>query len=166
MRDQTDQYDRELALELTESVLTRLAPEEVLILPDISQEFFDDPERSVARAREETLGFGADVALLAPFALSVAIEVVKFLLSLAKDALGPEVKSGLAAWVRRVVPGRGTRPAQADPAPALTREQLVLVRQVAYSRAHDLGLDDDRAATLADAVVGGVLLTDDSPSSP
>lgn len=155
--------DRRLVVEMAEAMLLNVAPEEVSILPEVSGEFFEDPQRAVRGAREESLGFGVELALLAPFALAVAMEVVKFLLQLAREALGPQVQSGFAAWVRRVFPKAGKGPAQAVVATSLSREQLQKVRQVAYDKAQELGLDEDHAASLADSVIGGVVLAEDRP---
>lgn len=158
--------DRQLVVELAEKMLTSVAPEEVSILPDVSADYFQDPEGSVRGAREESLGFGAELAMLAPFALAVATEVVKFLLQLAKDALGPQVQTGFAAWVRRTFPGKTSGVAAAAPAAALTRDQLQMVHDLAYSKAEALGLDAQQATALADAVVGGAALADPPPASP
>ncbi len=158
--------DRQLAVELAETMLAAVAPDEVSILPEVSDEYFADPEGSIRGAREESLGFGVELAMLAPFAIAVATEVVKFLLQLAKDALGPQVQSGFAAWVRRTFPGSAKAAAPAAATPTLTRDQLQLVRGVAYAKAQALGLNEDQANSLADAVVGGTALAGPAAPSP
>jgi hypothetical protein len=160
--------DQRLAVELAETMLATVAPEEVTILPEVSEEYFNDPEGSLKGAREESLGFGVELALLAPFAIAVAMEVVKFLLQLAKDALGPQVQSGFAAWVRRTFPGsaKATAPTAAAAPSPLTREQLQMVRGVAYAKAQALGLNEQQAGSLADAVVGGAALAGPGATSP
>lgn len=150
--------DRQLVIGLTEAILNQLAPDELDILPEVSDEFFDNPERTLKAAKEESLGFGIELALLAPFALSVAMEVVKFLLSMAKDAVGPDVKTVVSGWLRRVFPG--LKAGQPSPTVPLSREQLQLVRDVAYARARDLGVEEPQAVALADAVIGGIALAD------
>jgi hypothetical protein len=168
-----DHEDRELAVELAASMLATVAPEEVSILPEVSDEYFADPDRALRAAREESLGFGIELAMLAPFAIAVATEVVKFLLGLAKDALGPQVQSGVAEWVRRRFPNMtkppapAAQPAATAAAPAtLTREQLQMVHGVALAKAQALGLDERQATSLADAVVGGAALAGPAAPSP
>ncbi|MFD1505651.1 hypothetical protein FE374_01360 [Georgenia yuyongxinii] len=55
-------------------------------------------------------------------------------------------------------PGTGT-PAGGGKTPALTPDQAHTVRDIAFRRARDLGIEEPRAALLADAVAGGVLVS-------
>ena len=136
--------DRQLVTGLTEAILDQLAPDELEILPEVSDEFFENPERALKAAKEESVGFGVELALLAPFALSVAMEVVKFLLSLAKDAVGPDVKTVVSGWLRRVFPGMSLKAGQPSPTVPLSRQQLQLVRDVAYARARGIWVSRSR----------------------
>ncbi|WP_369382920.1 hypothetical protein [Streptomyces sp. cg36] len=142
----------------------RLAPEEL--------DLFDETARAALehgadrrRRHDDPLGFGADEAsavLVTTVAVGVAQDVLK---SLAQQA-GASLSGRLTAWFagrRRSRaanadgdPEDGARPGgrAADTAPQpLTAEQLDGVRGVAQRRAVLLGLSEDRAGLLADAVV-------------
>lgn len=174
------QTEQQLAVELAEAVLAQTAPEELDLLEETSAEYFADPE-GVLRPRrtDESVGFGVDLALLTPYVLAVLAPVVQFLLGLAREALKDELKPTLATWVRGVIrrvipgaatpaapgagtpagPGAGTPAGPAGQTPALTPDQARTVRDIAFRRARDLGIEGPRAALLADAVAGGVLVS-------
>src|SRR5687767_4004592 len=72
--------DRALTIDIAKLALEKLAPDELAILPEVADDFFRHPDQVTRNAREESLGFGIELALLTPFVLSVTVEVVKFLL--------------------------------------------------------------------------------------
>ncbi|WP_146842617.1 hypothetical protein [Cellulomonas composti] len=164
--------DERLTVELTGLVLEREAPDELVLLDGTSTEYFDDPQAALAvRSRDEALGFGLELALLTPYVLAIASAVVQVLVEVAKGVLGDAAKKELTphvvTWVRRVMrrdePAAGTVPDGAgegagEAGPALTAQQARSVHDLAHRRALDLGLDENRAALLADAVVGGLVV--------
>jgi hypothetical protein len=149
-----DQQSLDLQVELTAAVLAQKAPDELVLLEETSAEFFDDPEAALSPAREESVGFGVEIVFLTPFILAIARPVVDFLLELAAEATQDAVKPSAVAWVRKLF---RLEQDQAGPAAALTADQLRTVRQIAYSKAQALGLEEGRAAELADAIAGGTL---------
>jgi hypothetical protein len=149
-----DREQRDLAVELAAAVLAHEAPEELALLDETSAEFFEDPEAALAPAREESVGFGVEFAFLTPFVLAIARPVVEFLLGLAADITKDAAKAEGVAWVRTLF---HPRQQTAAPATALSVEQLRTVREIAFARAQAVGLDEQRAATLADAIAGGTL---------
>ncbi|TRW47291.1 hypothetical protein [Georgenia yuyongxinii] len=179
MDDPGAEHEQQLAVELAEAVLAQTAPEELDLLEETSAEYFADPDGVLRPGRtDESVGFGVDLALLTPYVLAVLAPVVQFLLGVARDALKDELKPAIAAWVRgvirHVVPGAGTpagpgastpagpgagTPAGGGKTPALTPDQARTVRDIAFRRARDLGIEEPRAALLADAVAGGVLVS-------
>jgi hypothetical protein len=140
----------ELVVTVSREVVTQLAPEELPLFDGISEAHLADPGRGGSRHGDgdDVLGFGAGEAqvLLTPVALVVVTEVAKHVAVGLSDAGGRSL--------RRLL---GRRRPEAAPAPApgpLTPEQLAEVRRAAARKAVELGLDRERSALLADAIVG------------
>lgn len=154
--------ERALVAELAQAVVARAAPEELAIFDETVEEYFRDPDGVLhARGRDEAVGFGLELGLLSPYVLAIASSVVSFLVSTIADSAKEESKTLLAPWIRRLFTGsseRGREPAE-DSRP-LTPEQGRRVRKIAYERATVLGLPAATADVLADAVVGGVLVSE------
>jgi hypothetical protein len=141
---QSEAGQNELVCELAELALERLAPEEIAVLPETAEEYFRDPRSVLApRRRDEAIGFGLDLALLTPYVLAIATPVLGVLTSIAQQTL----EDASARMIRRLF-RRGDV--------SLSASQAEQVRDVALEHARGLGLDDGRAALLADAIVGGL----------
>ncbi|MFD6230534.1 hypothetical protein ACFWFZ_27280 [Streptomyces sp. NPDC060232] len=136
-------------------LVARLAPDE-LALFDETAAAVPRRGRRKHRRRDDPLGFGvADAAavLFTTVACGVASEVAK---SLAEDA-GRRVADRTRGWLRRLRPGQrqgalADEAAGEDLAP-LSEDTLAGVRGLAHRRAVLLGLPQDRAELLAEAVV-------------
>ena len=157
--------DRALVDEFAQQVLLDAAPEELAIFEETAEEFHRDPDGVLtARGKDEAVGFGLDVALLTPYVLAVATSALSFLLSTVSDAAKAEARPVVADLVRRLFRRKGAPgdPDQATTGPApvtLTADQVRQVREIAFARAADLGLGEDKSRLLADAVVGGLRVT-------
>jgi hypothetical protein len=156
---------RALASELAALSLEDAAPEELVLFPEVEEEFFRDPEALLqAQGRDEAVGFGLDVAMLTPYALAVVVPVIKFLASVVQDTAKEEVTTSLSAAIRRHFKRDGDKegdhaePAAPAPALALTQDQARQVRQTAFDQARGLGVDDSRAGLLADSLVGRLVV--------
>jgi hypothetical protein len=154
-----EEAERELVGELAALMVAEAAPEELAAFDDAKDRYFRAPESVLGgRQPDRALGFGIDLAVLAPYALAVATPVVRFLATVMQKALQEEVGPALIAAVRRLLRRRNAdQPAPTPPPPPLTAAQVKEVRRIAYERALALGLDDDRARLLADAVIGGLV---------
>jgi hypothetical protein len=157
--------ERALVDEFAQQVLLDAAPEELAIFEETAEEFHRDPDGVLrAQGKDEAVGFGLDVALLTPYVLAVATSALSFLLSTVADAAKTEAKPVVAELVRRLF-RRKAAPDDPDQAKAvpdpvtLSTDQAGQVREVAFARASDLGLSEDKARLLADAVVGGLRVT-------
>jgi hypothetical protein len=150
--------EQALLTEFAEIVVEEVAPEELLVFPETAQEFLENPNRALqSPSREEPVGFGLDVALVTPYVLAIAGPVLTYLLAVAADTLKEGSKTLVGEWIRRLFKKKDEASAlDQEAAAALTSEQARRVRDIAYERATLLGLSADRAALLADAVVGGV----------
>jgi hypothetical protein len=150
---------RALASELAALTLEDAAPEELALFPEISEEYFRDPDGVInPRSRDEAVGFGLDIAMLTPYLLAVAMPVVQLLASAVHETAKEEVKTSLAGAVRRLLRRDQGAPAEPGAQPALSPEQARLVRQTAYEQARGLGVDEERAGLLADSLVGRLLV--------
>lgn len=156
--------------DLARAVVGRVAPEELGLFAETEADYFRDPRAALrAGSRDEAVGFGLEMALMTPYVLTVGTAVVRFLGTVVSDAvrdqLRDELKPVVAGRVRRLL--RRDDPAGADHresggqarAPSLTVAQAREVRRVALQQAIQSGLDEQKAALLADAFVGALLVT-------
>jgi hypothetical protein len=167
--------DQALIRELSQSVLSQAAPDELAVFDETAHEYFTDPEATLRpHGRDEPVGFGIDIALLTPYVLAVATPVIQLLVGLVSDAVHSDSRSVLAPLVRRLLrlpePAPSGAGSTGTPAPdstqpageaaplALTTEQARRIHDVALERGRGLGLAEDQAAMLADAVVGGLVV--------
>jgi len=153
---------RALASELAALSLEDAAPEELVLFPEVAEEYFRDPDGVLnAQGRDEAVGFGLDVAMLTPYALAVVVPVIRFLASVVEETAKEEVRISLAERIRKLFRRDADEPPEADdaaPALALSREQVRAVRQTAFDQARGLGVDDARAGLLADSLVGRLVV--------
>jgi hypothetical protein len=158
----TSQDEQDLVRVLAERVLEVTAPEELAVFDETAQEYFADPQGVLeAGGRDELVGSGVELALLTPYVLAVVTPVIQLLASMVGEAVKKERQSSVTAFVRRLIGPQGSAPpgaaAEKSPTPSpLTQEQVVRVHDVALNRAALLGLPQDTATLLADAIVGGI----------
>jgi hypothetical protein len=166
---QENDAERDLVGELARAVVRCVAPEELGLFAETEADYFRDPGLVLrVRSRDEAVGFGLDLALLTPYVLVVGTAVVHFLAMVVSDAIRDEARDELkpviAGRVRRLLrrddpAAAGHRgPEEHDRVPGVTVEQAREVRQVALRQAMQSGLDDEKAALLADAFVGALLV--------
>jgi hypothetical protein len=148
--------DWALQVDLARLVVGDIASDELAVFDETAEEYRTEPmDPGDPPRRDETLGFGVDLALVTPYALAVAGWVVQFLGSVATDIAKDTTKPVAQSLVRRMLIGAGGRSAERQPV-VLSREQLTAVRESSYAQACALGLKPERAALLADAVVGSI----------
>jgi hypothetical protein len=149
--------DQGLVTELASLVVEQVVPDELAVLPMAAQDYFADPAGTLAPPdRDQPLGFGLDLALMTPYVLAVATPVVQFLGSLATDIAKDVVKDDATPIVHDVVRRMFHRgPPQSAPV-VLTPDQVDRVREQSYRNALALGLADDQARLLADALASSV----------
>ena len=150
--------DPELVDEFARMLVAEAAPEELAIFDETAAEYHEDPEGVLsAKGRDESVGFGLDLALLTPYLLAVAASVLGFLLDTVVDAAKTESKPLVADFVRRLFRRGKDEQDPGAPAPVvLSTAEADRVRDVALARARDLKLPENKARLLADAIVGGL----------
>lgn len=149
--------DRALALELTAVSLEQVAPDELPVLDESAEEYFEDPDAALSTTDGDApLGSGVTVVMMTPYLLAAAGTVLPVLGAIAadlgKDVAKDLVKEPVVDWLRRLI----RRPGQAPPADALTAAQLARVRGVVEEKARACGLADAQAALVADATAGAL----------
>jgi hypothetical protein len=145
--------------DLARLVVLQVAPEELPVFGVLADACLADPGRMLGSRDDvrERLGFGVGevVALITPFAILAANEVVSYLTKCALDA-------GRTAVGRIFVrtPRRLAKPADQDPPLDLRDDQLRELRRIVLEKAVQLGLPQPRAELLADAFAGSVAAAD------
>lgn len=158
----TRQDEQDLVCVLAQQVLQVTAPEELALFDETAVEYFADPQGVLdAEGRDETVGFGVELALLTPYVLAVVTPVIHLLVTIVGDAVKTEGQPSVNGFVRRLIGRRdeGSPPPEPEQPAPLTHEQLTLVRNVALERGRVIGLPPDQAALLADAIAGGISVT-------
>lgn len=144
--------DRALIAELTELALAQAAPDELAVFEETTEEYFTDPQGAVsAAAKGQAVGFGLELAMITPAALSVGSVVVQALISIVSERTLTAGARTVSSQVRRLL-----RKEDPDPQLVLTREQAGRLRQVALAQAAALGLPETQATLIADSFVGAL----------
>lgn len=146
--------------ELARRVVRKIAPEELPSFDIVAAPYLESPkqaERRLRQAHDDPLGFGLGdiVAMATPVIALVSGSVI----TAVSDSVGKAVRDGTAnaarkAW--RKFRGKPVEPLELPSTP-LTTAQLTEVRQIALARALSLGMKQQKAEALADAVVALVL---------
>ncbi|MEU1705372.1 hypothetical protein ABZ478_08205 [Streptomyces sp. NPDC005706] len=148
-------------------VVTEVAPDELPLMAGLVG--FDDAtvvRRLGGRGRREPLGFGLGevTALVTPVVWLAVDQAAQRIVGAALDGAAGRVRAALRTLLRR--------PAEAVTVPPLTREQLATVRESVLEVAAERGLEEERATTVADAVVARLVLArpedadTDEPAAP
>lgn len=154
-----------IAREVAAGLVAVDAPEENDLFPFVADAFFARPEEGSGRKRDDMLGFGvAEVATaLAPVALAVSDDLVRYLWSEFSSAMKGEAKtriqSAVRAVVARLLPSAGAA-AHSEPPKALplTSAQIREIHRRAVTTARQAGLAQSRADALADRLVARLAL--------
>ncbi len=158
----TEQVPDAVVADAAREIVARAAPQEMPLFRATSEAYFADPEKALAdrKPKDEMLGFGIETAalLLTPVIIDVVRRVAIALAKSAGDAVEKEGSEAVGGFVHKLFQrGKGGSGAkEAAEVPDLSPEQLQEVREIAYDRALELDVPEDRAGLLADAVVGSL----------
>lgn len=147
--------------ELARRVLRTVAPEELSSFDIVAAPYLENPrqaERRLRQAHDDPLGFGLGdiVAMATPVIALVSGSVI----TAVSDSVGKAVRDGAAGALRktwRKIRRKPIEPLELPSTP-LTKAQLAEVRQIALDRALSLGMKQQKAEALADAVVAALVL--------
>jgi ABC-type Fe3+ transport system substrate-binding protein len=161
---------RSFITQVSQSVVSEIAPEELVLFDDLLQDYFKNPTPPdlSAKASDEPLGFGLEGVLIAltPAAAAALKAVVDYLLGPTAQGV---MKEGSAAIVNKVKqllnPADKSAPAgeQAkvdhEPTPDSNKERLAVVKKIARAEAKKFGLSDSEADRLAFVIVAKLALS-------
>ncbi|MEU0879071.1 hypothetical protein ABZ345_10770 [Lentzea sp. NPDC005914] len=139
----------------------KIAPEELPSFDIVAAPYLESPEqaeRRLRRAHDDPLGFGLGdiVAMATPVVALVSGSVI----TAVSDSVGKAVHKGTTSALRkawRKLRGKPAEPLELPSTP-LTTTQLAEVRRIALERALSLGMKQQKADALADAVVAALVL--------
>ena len=147
---------KDTVVAVARDVVAQLTPQELADFDAAAEAYRAAPSRVRRRLdKDDPLGFGVEEmsVLLSPVALAVAQSTLE---TLAQDAARSSMRA-MGARLRRFLPRR--RRVRREKTP-LSPDQLADVRRGAMEKARQLGLDDQRAALLADAIIGRLVTRD------
>jgi hypothetical protein len=164
-----DQIPDAVLLSLARDAVAQMAPEELPLFRATSEAYLEGDgafERGKGSG-DDALGFGAGdtLVLVTPIALSVAREVLDFVVDevrarareAGKEAIDKLADRLLRKGEHRQQDGGATSTLPAAPeTPSLTAEQLRQVRALAVEKAQQLALPPEKASLLADSLVGSL----------
>lgn len=140
------------ALGFADVLLLQVSPDERDVLDVVGPALVGSDGRS---APDGALGFGVTEIAWLSVVVPVATPVVDYLLDVARDVLTDVVKERLTSWLAGL---RGRSAASpAPPPPGVPPATAAEAGEVAYRHARALGLAEDRAALLRDAVTGSLV---------
>ncbi|MEX2551725.1 MAG: hypothetical protein WD627_01810 [Actinomycetota bacterium] len=156
-----------LASNVSRLIVSEIAPHELPIFPSLSQASLETAGKPrKPRARDEQLGFGIELQLLTPVVLSAVTAVGTFLirevLDASKEAAAGLVLAKLLKLFKRDSEANSLPVAEEVPEEgplALTKEQAQRAHEVAFERGALMGLSEEKAMLLADAIVGRLVIT-------
>ena len=157
----TDSIQSQLVADLARDVVAEIAPQELPMFRAQSRAYFEDPEGALRgqAAKDEMLGFGAGTVatFLTPAVLALATTVVSFVAAAVKESVQEGAKDLLSDVVKGMF--KKFRPEQKEELPSLTPEQLRTVRELVFKRALELRLSERTAHTLANSLVGSLVVS-------
>ncbi|MBQ1076185.1 hypothetical protein KBX06_23950 [Micromonospora sp. C31] len=149
--------DRSLLVDLARPMVERFSPGEGDLFPLLSEAHFADPDAYAESARRSgPLAFGLPevLVLLTPVTLAAMTEVVRYVVERGMHK-GHRVTSAALRRAFRAAPRqRGASEAETEAPLELTGQEWSEVRRIVERVAVRGGVDPDRAALIADAVVG------------
>ncbi len=147
---------RALVEEVSRDVIAEVAPEELDLFDQLSDEYYANPTPPdlSQRAGDDALGFGLNELLIAntPAANAMITVVLGFAIQIISKAAGDESSDFVRARVKALFKRKGSaQPSQ--PAPVqFSTEQLRQMRAAAEAEAQRFGLDAADAGHMADAL--------------
>jgi hypothetical protein len=164
----TDATQHQLISDIAHEVITEIAPRELPSFPLTSKAYFasiNDPGEGgePPKPKDEMLGFGLDTAVtyLTPVILALTTEVVTFLAKKVKDSIKEESGELVTKFVKEMfkrIPPAEERDKKAPL--AVSREELVQLRQLMLETAKHLRLPNDKTELLVNAVVGKLVIAE------
>jgi hypothetical protein len=157
----TDAAQHQLIRDIAHELIAQIAPRELPLFGPASAAFFNPDSKPVppSTPRDEMLGFGPDTAItfLTPVVLALTTEAVKFLMEKVKESIKEASGELITKWVKKIF---NTEERAKNTPLALSREELVQLRQLMVETAKHLRLPNDKTELLVNTIVGQLALAD------
>ena len=104
MTAQPNSPEGQIIFDVTRTVVTKLAPEELIYLPELVESGLNPTDEEPTRAEDETLAFGipGEIITIAPIVASMAAAAVTFLstevVKAVKESAGTAIEERLKAF--------------------------------------------------------------------
>lgn len=148
---------RKFIEEISQGLVTQVAPEELELFDELMEEYFRDPTPPdlSTTTKDDPLGFGLAETLVAvtPAAASVVSVVLTYLLTEVIRATQEEAATALKNKIKAFF-----NPEQDESGPTLTEAQLEQVKKLARKQAVQFGLNAKQAEKMSNALVGSLAL--------
>jgi hypothetical protein len=161
--------ERSFIIEISQSVVGEIAPEEMDLFDELMQEYFNNPSPPdlSKQAKDDALGFGLGEVLLA-FAPAVAAALRAVMDHLLGQAMNDVKEEGATAIRNRIkdllnpekiseTPDQQKKDKKNDSLD-FSRGHLAAVRKIARAEAKKFGLTDEDAEKLAGVLIGKLAL--------
>jgi len=143
---------RALVEGLSREVIGEVAPEELDLFDQLSDEYYVDPAPPdlTQQGGDEALGFGLGELLIAstPASNAMITVVLTFVIQILMQAAGDEGSD----FVRNKIRALFGRKGEAEPPPHFNRDELRHMRAAAEAEAQRFGLSAEEAGHMADAL--------------
>ena len=161
----TDATQHQLISDIAHELIADIAPRELPLFHLTSEVYIKNLDRGdePPEPTDEMLGFGLDAATtyLTPVVLALTTEVVTFLAKKAKESIKEESGELVTKFVKEMFKGVPPTEERDKKTPlALSREELVQLRQLMVETAKHLRLPKDKTELLVNAVVGSLAITE------
>jgi hypothetical protein len=162
--------EAELVDELGRKMVESLAPQELPIYKANSKAYFADPSKALegTKQKDEALAFdvaAAGATFLTPVILAVVSEVIKHLVDAVKETVKTEgatlLSETVSKYLSRLRPSATDGKSGEEPEAEeyrVSSEELETIHRLAYDRAIGLNLNESSARTLADSLVGSIVI--------
>jgi hypothetical protein len=148
---------RKFIQEISQSLVTQVAPEELELFDELMEEYFQDPTPPdlSTTTNDDPLGFGLAETLVAvtPAAAAVVSGMLTYLLTEVIKATQEETAAALKKKIKAFF-----NPEKDEPVPILTEAQLERVKRLARQQAVQFGLTTKQAEKMSNALVGSLAL--------
>lgn len=151
----------EIVAQVSRDIILQVRPEELPVYRAHAEAYLKDPGQALSQrqSKEAMLAFGIAEAgvFLTPVVLAVLSEVVAFLKNEVKEVVKGEAKGAIGVLVKQLF--TKFRLEKDDPSlpPPLSLDQVARIRTLAVEKARHFDLSEERAALLADALVGSLV---------
>jgi hypothetical protein len=150
---------RAFITDITKTVVSQVAPEELDLFDELLQEYFRNPQPfPPAAPSDDPLGFGVGEVIVAVTSVTVPvlITVLEFLAAATIKATMEEGAELTVARARKLFPRMLGK--MESPTP-LTQTQLIHVTNLARQQALTCGIEESVAEKMATALIGALVLT-------